>query len=74
MRRKRKPGKATLYGKIAAHGIDTLEVADAVSQLIARPAGTRPFHTSVNPITDNVQQDYVATRQAYSAPGRGAWG
>jgi hypothetical protein len=52
--------------------MDTLEVADAVSQLIARPAGTRPFHTSVNSITDNVQQDYVATRQAYSAPGRGA--
>jgi NAD(P)-dependent dehydrogenase (short-subunit alcohol dehydrogenase family) len=56
---------ATLYGKVAEYGMEPQEVADAVSQLIARPAGTRPFHTSVNRITDNVEQEYVATRQSY---------
>jgi glycosyltransferase involved in cell wall biosynthesis len=43
----------TLYGKVAAYGMDPQEVADAVSQLLALPAGTWPFHTSVNRITDN---------------------
>jgi NAD(P)-dependent dehydrogenase (short-subunit alcohol dehydrogenase family) len=56
---------ATLYGKVAEYGMDTQEVADAVSQLLALPAGMRPLHTSVNRITDNLEQEYVATRQSY---------
>lgn len=45
--------------------MEAQEVADAVSQLIALPTGTRPFHTSVNRITDNLEQEYMATRQSY---------
>jgi NAD(P)-dependent dehydrogenase (short-subunit alcohol dehydrogenase family) len=56
---------AALYGKVAEYGMEIQEVADAVSQLLALPAGTRPFHTSVNRITDNLELEYVATRQAY---------
>jgi NAD(P)-dependent dehydrogenase (short-subunit alcohol dehydrogenase family) len=56
---------AILYGKVAEYGMETQEVADAVSQLIAQPAGTRPFHTSVNRITDNLELEYVFTRQSY---------
>jgi hypothetical protein len=48
---------ATLYGKVAEYGMEPQEVANAVSQLSARPAGTQPFHTSVNRITDNLEQD-----------------
>jgi NAD(P)-dependent dehydrogenase (short-subunit alcohol dehydrogenase family) len=55
----------TLYGKVAAYSMHPQELADAVSQLLALPAGTRPFHTSVNRITDNLEQEYVATRQSY---------
>ena len=34
--------------------METQEVADAVSHLIAQHVGTRPFHTNVNCIINNL--------------------
>jgi hypothetical protein len=45
--------------------MDPQEIADAVTKLVEMESGTRPFYTTVNRVTDNLEQEYANTKTPY---------
>lgn len=67
-----------LFQKIADYKMNPQEVADAIRHLVEMEPGTRPFHTSVNRITDDLEQDYADRKVEFQGEwmkrmGWGAW-
>jgi NAD(P)-dependent dehydrogenase (short-subunit alcohol dehydrogenase family) len=54
-----------MYGKIEEYKMDPQEIADAVTKLVEMKPGTRPFYTTVNRVTDNLEQEYADTKTPY---------
>lgn len=54
-----------MYDKISEYKMDPQEIADAVAQLVEMKSGTRPFYTTVNRVTDNLEQEYANTKKPY---------
>ena len=54
-----------LFQKISEYKMNPQEIADAVRQLVDMDPGTRPFHTSVNRITDDLEQEYADSKIAF---------
>lgn len=48
-----------MFGKIDEYKMDPQEVADATVNLIEMAFGTRPHFTTVNRVTDNLEQEYA---------------
>ncbi|WP_078347681.1 hypothetical protein [Mucilaginibacter pedocola] len=48
-----------MFGKIDEYKMDPQEVADATLKLIEMAPGTRPHFTTVNRVTDNLEQEYA---------------
>jgi NAD(P)-dependent dehydrogenase (short-subunit alcohol dehydrogenase family) len=55
-----------MYGKIDEYRMDPQEIADAVTKLVEMESGTRPFYTTVNRVTDNLEQEYANTKTPYN--------
>ncbi|UOQ69302.1 SDR family NAD(P)-dependent oxidoreductase [Hymenobacter volaticus] len=54
-----------MEGKITEYRMDAQEVADAVSRLIAMKDGTRPFQTTVNRMTADLEQEYADSKNPF---------
>ena len=54
-----------MYEKIEAYKMNPQEIADAVTRLVEMESGTRPFYTTVNRVTDNLEQTYADTKTPY---------
>jgi NAD(P)-dependent dehydrogenase (short-subunit alcohol dehydrogenase family) len=54
-------------GKITEYGMDAQEVADAVVRLIEMKDGTRPFQTTVNRMTADLEQEYADSKLPFKA-------
>ncbi len=55
-----------MYGKIDEYQMDPQEIADAITQLVAMEPGTRPHYTTVNRVTDNLEQEYADKKAPYN--------
>ena len=55
-----------MYQKIEEYKMDPQEIADAVTKLVEMEAGTRPFYTTVNRVTDNLEQEYANKKTPYN--------
>jgi NAD(P)-dependent dehydrogenase (short-subunit alcohol dehydrogenase family) len=55
-----------MYRKIEEYKMNPQEIADAVTKLIEMEPGTRPFHTTVNRVTGNLEQEYADTKTPYN--------
>jgi short-subunit dehydrogenase len=56
-----------MEGKITEYGMDAQEVADAVARLIEMKDGTRPFQTTVNRMTADLEQEYADSKLPFKA-------
>jgi NAD(P)-dependent dehydrogenase (short-subunit alcohol dehydrogenase family) len=56
-----------MEGKITEYGMDAQEVADTVSRLIEMKDGTRPFQTTVNRMTADLEQEYADSKLPFKA-------
>jgi NAD(P)-dependent dehydrogenase (short-subunit alcohol dehydrogenase family) len=54
-----------MYGKISEYNMDPQEIAAAVTKLVEMESGTRPFYTTVNRVTGNLEQEYANTKTPY---------
>lgn len=57
---------AIMYEKIDKYKMDPQEIADAITRLVEMEAGTRPFHNTVNRVTDNLEQEYADKKTPYN--------
>ncbi|WP_158798151.1 SDR family NAD(P)-dependent oxidoreductase, partial [Pedobacter sp. L105] len=55
-----------MHGKIDEYKMDPQEIADAITILVEMEAGTRPFYTTVNRVTDNLEQEYADKKAPYN--------
>lgn len=55
-----------MYRKIDEYKMDPQEIADAVTKLVEMESGTRPFYTTVNRVTDNLEQEYANKKIPYN--------
>jgi NAD(P)-dependent dehydrogenase (short-subunit alcohol dehydrogenase family) len=55
-----------MYGKIEEYKMNPQEIADAVAQLVGMKSGSRPFYTTVNRVTDNLEQEYADKKTPYN--------
>lgn len=55
-----------MYEKIDEYKMDPQEIADAITKLVEMQSGTRPFYTTVNRVTDNLEQEYADKKTPYN--------
>jgi NAD(P)-dependent dehydrogenase (short-subunit alcohol dehydrogenase family) len=55
-----------MYGKIDEYKMDPQEIADAITKLVEMESGTRPFYSTVNRVTDNLEQEYADKKTPYN--------
>lgn len=55
-----------MYDKIDEYKMDPQEIADAIARLVEMAPGTRPFYTTVNRVTDNLEQEYADKKAPYN--------
>jgi NAD(P)-dependent dehydrogenase (short-subunit alcohol dehydrogenase family) len=55
-----------MYKKMDEYRMDPQEIADAVTKLVEMEAGTRPLYTTVNRVTDNLEQEYANKKTPYN--------
>lgn len=55
-----------MYGKMDEYKMDPQEIADAITKLVEMESGTRPFYTTVNRVTDNLEQEYADKKTPYN--------
>jgi NAD(P)-dependent dehydrogenase (short-subunit alcohol dehydrogenase family) len=55
-----------MYQKMDEYKMDPQEIADAITKLVEMAPGTRPFYTTVNRVTDNLEQEYADKKTPYN--------
>ena len=55
-----------MYEKIDQYKMNPREIADAITYLVQMESGTRPFYTTVNRVTDNLEQEYADKKVPYN--------